>query len=264
MKSIDSLARSSDRLDKRITENFKGQQIDFIKWIFERLDVPSGSVVLEIACGTGYQTLPLLELVGENGHVFALDVSKDAIEKLKNKIGIDLRVRLTAIESKMEKINTSLERNNIRPPAFDLIFCSYGLYYSENPQETLDNALNWLRPGGKIVIIGPYRFNNRPLFNLLSEVGVDIPPFVMYTSKDFMEAIVIPWAIRCFNKIKIHTMVNYVQWDNPESLIEYWKNTTFYDGSKLQKLQDLISEYFAREKIFTNEKWVMMIEAANE
>jgi ubiquinone/menaquinone biosynthesis C-methylase UbiE len=251
-------------LDQRIVENLRGQQIDLTQWIFERLEVRAGWQVLELCCGTGAQTLRLLDLMGDSGQVTALDASGEALEKLRDKVDPARRRRLTTVAAQMEEFPRALARLSLRPPTFDLIFCAYGLYYSNAPQETLAEALKWLKPGGRIAVIGPYRANNGPLFGILGDVGVEIPPLVRHTSQDFMEVAVIPWAIGHFRKIIVHTLVNPVVWDKPESLITYWKNSTFYDEAKLSQVERRVAAYFRTSPHFINEKWVMMVEMNND
>ena len=263
-KFLITMSRPSNHLEKRIAENLKGQQINFIDWIFKRLKIKKSSNILELCCGTGSQTMELLKLVGKDGRVFALDVSKDALEKLVKIVPHQLKGRIITIESKMENFSKSLKAIKIEPPAFDLIFCSYGLYYSEHPEETLNETLILLKRDGKMAIIGPYRSNNGPLFDLLEEADVKIDPFITYTSRDFMELVVIPWSIGNFKKVNIHTVVNHVIWSNPENIITYWKNSTFYDDEKLSRVEKKISEYFQHNLTFENEKWIMMVEMSND
>jgi ubiquinone/menaquinone biosynthesis C-methylase UbiE len=259
-----ALAQKSQLLEQRIIENSKSQQIDLNQWIFERLQIESGCRVLELCCGTGSQTMRLLEMVGSIGHVVALDAAKDAIEKLREKAGQEFGNRLSTVAVKMEDFPRALAELNLPLGSFDLMFCAYGLYYADDPIAILQDALSWLKPNGRIAIVGPYGSNNGPLFNLLGECGVEVPPFVLYTSRDFMESAVIPWAIGHFSKIVLNTMVNHVTWSNSESLITYWKNTTFYDDAKLTVLENKVKDYFGHDPFFVNEKWVMLVEMRHD
>jgi ubiquinone/menaquinone biosynthesis C-methylase UbiE len=259
-----SLAKKSQLLEQRIAENLESQRIDLNQWIFTQVQVSAGSRVLELCCGTGAQTMRLIELVGNNGQVVALDASKDSLEKLNQRVEQDYCRRLTAVAASMEEFPRTLAGLNLSMGSFDLIFCAYGLYYADDPIAILQDALRWLKPNGRIAIVGPYGLNNGPLFNLLGDCGVEIPPFVLYTSRDFMESAVIPWAIGQFSKIVLNTMVNHVTWSSSESLINYWKNTTFYDNSKLVILKNKLNDYFEHNPFFVNEKWVMVVEMRHE
>jgi ribosomal protein L11 methylase PrmA len=48
--------------------------------------VKKGQVVADLGCGTGYYTLPLAELVGPEGKVYAVDLGKRSIQALKKKV----------------------------------------------------------------------------------------------------------------------------------------------------------------------------------
>src|SRR5262245_44535447 len=69
----------------RIAENTAGQKLDLAAWILERLPIRTGNRVLELCCGTGAQTLPLLEAVGPTGSVVALDVAPQALDTVRRR-----------------------------------------------------------------------------------------------------------------------------------------------------------------------------------
>jgi ubiquinone/menaquinone biosynthesis C-methylase UbiE len=45
-----------------------------------------GHKVLEVGCGPGFFTIPAAEIVGDEGHVYALDIHPRAVERVKDKI----------------------------------------------------------------------------------------------------------------------------------------------------------------------------------
>ena len=51
----------------------------------------------------------MLERVGDNGHVTALDISRSALDTLASKAG-SRNARLTCIESSLENVDFSRER----------------------------------------------------------------------------------------------------------------------------------------------------------
>jgi 2-polyprenyl-3-methyl-5-hydroxy-6-metoxy-1,4-benzoquinol methylase len=65
--------------------------LDPIRKLFEppqRLIEPyvkKGQVVADLGCGSGYYTLPLAELVGPEGKVYAVDLGKKCIRTLEKK-----------------------------------------------------------------------------------------------------------------------------------------------------------------------------------
>ena len=75
-------AIQTELLEQRIAENRASQEVDLVRWIFERIPVRESDQVLELCCGTGGQTLRMLSTLGERGRLHALDVSRDALSTL--------------------------------------------------------------------------------------------------------------------------------------------------------------------------------------
>jgi len=257
-----SRATQSELLEQRIAENTSSQQIDLATWIFDRVRVRPGDQVLELCCGTGGQTLPLLDRVGDSGHVVALDVSAAALETLASKAkAVDKR--LTCVEGRLEDFSSSLRQAGVQRNGFDLIFCAYGLYYSPDAQRTLLDARSRLKPEGRIVVVGPFGPNNKPLFDLLRASGVTIAEPVVFSSELFMLQTVLPWAAQNFTSTSVHTMVNPVRWTTPERVLNYWQNTTFYDTDRRSEFERLVRLHFSEHPVFVNEKWVMLAEMSD-
>ena len=262
-EAILSKAKNAGSLDQRISENLAGQSIDLVEWIFERLTIPADARILEVCCGTGGQTIRFLDKITEAGHVVAVDMSGEALDTLKAKVEDGDHSKVTLVESDMDALPQALAQAGPQAAKFDLAFCAYGLYYSKTPVHVLETIFRRLNAGGSIFIVGPYGPNNGPLFELVEESGVTIPSFVRYTSQDFMCDQVIPWSTRVFETVSIHTVVNSIQWDSPERVLNYWRNSTFFDPDKLQAMKKNVADHFDTHECFRNEKWIMMVEMKN-
>src|SRR5690625_2641713 len=59
--------------------------------------VKEKDIVIDATCGNGNDTLVLSELVGENGHVYAFDIQKQAIENTKTKLNQHNKKNVTYI-----------------------------------------------------------------------------------------------------------------------------------------------------------------------
>jgi ubiquinone/menaquinone biosynthesis C-methylase UbiE len=258
-----SRATQAELLEQRIAENVASQEIDLATWIFERVQVQAGFRVLELCCGTGGQTLPLLERVGEAGQVVALDISKAALNTLRSKTTAVNSDRLLAVEASLDNFSFALHEAGVRQAGFDLIFCAYGLYYAANARITLQEARSWLKPRGNLAVVGPFGPNNRPLFDLLRASGVALAQPVTFSSERFMSRIVLPWGAENFEQLSVRTMVNPVRWTTPEKVLNYWQNTTFYDAEKRSSFEELLNAHFVEHGTFINEKWVMLAEMSH-
>jgi SAM-dependent methyltransferase len=251
-----SRATQSKLLEQRIAENAAAQEVDLPTWIFERVKVSPGDQVLELCCGTGGQTLPMLDRVGDSGRVVAVDISRAALDTLKSKAGARSS-RLTCVETGLESFSSALTTADIQG-GFDLIFCAYGLYYSADAQRTLREAKSKLKAHGRIVVAGPFGPNNKQLFDLVRASGVTISEPVMFSSEGFMLRTVLPWGAENFEAVAVHTMVNPVRWTAPERVLNYWQNTTFYDAAKRAEFERLLQQHFVEHGQFVNQKWVML------
>lgn len=256
-------AQNASHLKGRIEAN-KDQQTNLNQWVFGLLPVQAGWKVLELCCGTGAQTAYLAAEVGPEGHICALDISAEALEHIDKTLGKQYHNRFTTMEVDIDDFSDHLASNGYAEPFFDLIFCSYGLYYCSNIQKTLADIEGWLRPNGKIAIIGPFGPNNKLLYDILHKNGVTISDYVMHTSKTFMTLDVLPWATEKFENVSIHSLVNPVVWDKPETLMTYWKNSTFYDQAKHDSVLCHVEKHFQQAGEFVNKKWVMLLIAGNK
>ncbi len=257
-----SRATQSELLEQRIIENTSSQQVDLATWILERISLRPGARVLELCCGTGGQTLALLDCVGPGGHVVALDVSRSALDTLASKASGHAG-KLTCVEANLENLSGALSDVGGGNAGFDLVFCAYGLYYSRDAQRTLDEARTYLKADGRIVVVGPFGPNNKPLFDLVRASGVTLAAPVTFSSELFMSQVVLEWGARKFETLAVHTLMNPVRWTTPERVLNYWQNTTFYDAGKREIFEARLREHFESASEFINEKWIMLVEMSH-
>lgn len=252
-------ATQSELLEQRIAENRASQEVDLVRWIFEQIPVRKSDQVLELCCGTGGQTLRMLSALGERGRLYALDVARDALNRLVEGAAAD-KSKLVAVQASLDDFSGTLLGTGLERPSFDLIFCAYGLYYSGDAKKTLDEAFSWLKKDGRVVIVGPFGPNNGQLFDLVRASGATIPDAVVSSSERFMSEVVVPWAAVKFHSTRIGTLVNPVRWSTPERALNYWQNTTFYSADHRPEFEKRLAQHFAQHGEFVNEKWVMMVE----
>lgn len=255
--SVFQRAKATDCLQARIDANVGGQQLDLTQWIFESLTVRPGSRVLELCCGTGAQSCAILDLVGPDGHLVALDASAEAVASVREKCKPEHQGRLTALQGELDNIPAALASAGVQGE-FDLIFCAYGLYYSSDASATLDVCLKMLRPGGAIAVVGPHGRNNWPLYQLLENAGVTIPPVVYEGSASFMRDVVVKWAEASVLKVDIRMVDNAVTWKSGDRVLDYWRNSTFYEASREAAVSAMLEQHFSTHGSFTNVKCIML------
>src|SRR5260370_28577701 len=97
-----SRATQAELLEQRIAENRASQEVDLVRWIFERIPVQESDQVLELCCGTGGQTLRMLSALGKRGRLYALDLARVALTTLVTSAA--------PVESKLVAVQASLVR----------------------------------------------------------------------------------------------------------------------------------------------------------
>lgn len=114
--------------------------------IMDTVGITEGMVIGEAGAGSGYFTFKLSERVGENGIIYANDIDKDGLDKIKEKcseIGIE---------------NTKTIKGKVDDPLFpivepDMIIMMMAFHDFTKPTEWLENAEKSLKPGAPLVII---------------------------------------------------------------------------------------------------------------
>jgi ubiquinone/menaquinone biosynthesis C-methylase UbiE len=100
-----------------------------------------GHKVLEVGCGPGFFTIPAAEIVGGEGHVFALDIHPRAVERVKKKTHKKALKNVTAICANAS--DTGLPAGSI-----DLAFV-FGLRHVAGGLENVLSELHLVvKPGG--------------------------------------------------------------------------------------------------------------------
>ncbi len=148
------------------------------KDVLERFGLERGATVADIGAGTGYFSLPAVEMVGEKGFVYALDISDEMLAALRKK------AESRGINSNLELIKSD-EHGAELTKVVDFILISNVVHEVKDKDKFFSNYLANLKPGGKVAIIewkkaemevGPpvqIRIFPEELASLLSDYGLE-------------------------------------------------------------------------------------------
>ncbi len=112
----------------------------------DQLQVKPGMAVCDMGCGNGYHTLPLAEMVGEKGKVFAVDVQPQMIEMLKANIAAK------GIKN-IEPINGLYHDPKLPPNSCDMILLVDVYHEFSHPVQMLTSMHTALKTDGQIVLV---------------------------------------------------------------------------------------------------------------
>lgn len=127
--------------------------------LLREMNVKPGETVLEVGCGTG-RNLVILAKRHPNAHLFGLDASADMLEMADAKMDSARLRNITlanALADDFYYVNTFELTDR-----FDKIFFSYSISMIPSWRESIDNALNNLRPGGELFIVDFYDQKDLP------------------------------------------------------------------------------------------------------
>jgi ubiquinone/menaquinone biosynthesis C-methylase UbiE len=109
-------------------------------------EVRTGSRVLDVAAGTGDQTIMAAQRVGPTGYVLATDISASML-----KLAAD-----TVREAGLNNVETRVmdaEAIDLEADSFDAVVCQLGLMLFPDPAKVLRAMRRVVRPGGKVAAL---------------------------------------------------------------------------------------------------------------
>jgi ubiquinone/menaquinone biosynthesis C-methylase UbiE len=114
--------------------------------MLELADLRTGNRVLDVAAGTGDQTLLAAQRVGPSGYVLATDISTDMLNIAADVVG---RAGLTNVDTRV----MDSENLNLDADSFDAVICRLGLMLFSDPPKALRGMRRVVRPGGKVAAL---------------------------------------------------------------------------------------------------------------
>jgi SAM-dependent methyltransferase len=186
-------------------------------------------------------------LVGPTGSVSAVDISAESVALLKGRISPHARV--DAVAADMADL-ARLIANVFSEKQYTLAHSSYALYYSTKRIEVLDVMRGSLKSGGRCAVFTP----NEPhgLVELAARF-TDIPPAVpesLSFGTDFLQ----PYFAKHFRRLEVHHFRNVISVPSAEILIEFYRQTTYYDAKAETGIRAVVDEEIKRNGRFDYEK----------
>ncbi len=112
----------------------------------KELQVKPGMTVCDMGCGNGYHTLPLAEMVGETGKVYAVDAQPEMIELLRGNIAAKDIKNIIPIVGLFHD-------PKLPPNSCDMILLVDVYHEFSHPVEMLAAMHKALKPDGQLVLV---------------------------------------------------------------------------------------------------------------
>jgi ubiquinone/menaquinone biosynthesis C-methylase UbiE len=241
---IGEFDRDADALKERIQTYDDNAEQSLNDWIFSHLEPETGASVLDLGSGTGKQSIPLAKQVGEDGNVFSVDVSGEALDTLGQRAAdAGIADRIETHQTEFADLGTYVENEQ-----FDQAVGSYSLYYADDPETLFETVYDALVDGGQLFYCGPSRANNYEIEELRHEAGGREPQetetsvFIEDRSQEIAESL--------FDTVEVFNFQNSVSFDSPEDLYNYWRNHNMYNEEIDDAFQSEVTAHFEEHDSF--------------
>ena len=115
----------------------------------KRFNLQPGMAVADFGAGSGYYTLAAAEIVSDSGVVYAVDIQKDLLEKIKTRAEDEGLKNVEIIWADLDRP----EGSRIAENSLDFVVISNILFQTENKPAVAREAFRVLKSGGAAGVI---------------------------------------------------------------------------------------------------------------
>ncbi|MFA6227171.1 MAG: methyltransferase domain-containing protein [Candidatus Paceibacterota bacterium] len=108
-----------------------------------------GTYVADLGSGAGYYSFAAAEAVGENGRVYAVDVQKDLLQKLKKEANLRHLKNIDIVWADLEHLGGT----KLRESSIDSAIMANILFQLEQKDNVILETRRILKKGGRILLI---------------------------------------------------------------------------------------------------------------
>ncbi len=114
-----------------------------------KFGLTDGMKVVDLGAGSGFYSIETAKKVGSGGRVYAVDVQKDLLERLRTVASANGVRNIEVVWGNAEKIGGT----KLREAIADRVIASNILFQIEKPDDFSLEIKRLLKPGGKVMII---------------------------------------------------------------------------------------------------------------
>jgi ubiquinone/menaquinone biosynthesis C-methylase UbiE len=151
-------ANKAAHLDNSFRRLFQNPYKILSHYITERM------TVLDYGCGNGFFTIPLSQMVGLKGKVYAVDIQQEMLEKLSVKLSKTDIKNIVPVHKGTDKLNFAEK--------IDLAIAIYVVHEVPNQKEFFNEIYSVLNPSGKLIVFEPNIIVKHKHFNTTIEYAV--------------------------------------------------------------------------------------------
>ncbi len=117
--------------------------------IVEQCGIQAGQDIADFGSGSGFYALSAAKALMSTGRVYAIDVQKDLLVKIKNLASKEGLYNIEVIWGDIDKVGGT----KLRDTTLDMVFLCNVLFQLEKREEAVSEIKRVLKPGGRIVLV---------------------------------------------------------------------------------------------------------------
>ena len=199
-------------LQTRIELHAKYGKRDIDQWMLDLLKPTKNTEILDVGCGSGKQLAAFHHYLGGEAHLTGGDVNEELLDRARERnaaAGGYWDVRVLDFN----------QRFPLGDRSYDLVSCSFALYYAQDIGFTVGEMHRVLAPGGRLFTTGPMPENKQLFYEVIREAtGKAIPPMPGNSrySSEILDAIRDRFA-----KVEVYIFENPLEFESVRPFLDY-------------------------------------------
>ncbi len=238
---------------------FSTNKVDWLRWVFERLDLQRGSRVLEVGCGTGELWRRNLPDVPSGCTVVVSDLSPGMASEARGKLAADGRFTPCVCDA---------QHLPFPADSFDQVVANHMLYHVPDRRRALGEMWRVLRPGGRLVAATNGISHMRELWQTLDRVspGAEAKAKAVAVDGGFSLQNGAEQLAEWFADVTIARRDDSLEVTEARPVVEYALSSDLYDlsGDRASRLAELVECEIVKHGRFAITKEAGLFEARKQ
>lgn len=115
----------------------------------KQLQLTEGMSVADFGSGSGHYVISASERVGESGRVYAIDIQKTLLQKVKNLAEKENKYNIDILWGDIEQLGGT----KLRDSSMDAVIIANTFFQTENKHNTMAEARRVLKQNGKLMFV---------------------------------------------------------------------------------------------------------------
>lgn len=231
--------KTVDNLNRRINiHSYSTSPEDWMKWVFDRMNIQQGDRILELGCGTGLLWTRNFDQLRPDTELFLTDISEQMLQSVRNFFE-DNRDELNKKNIKVHFIVADANDLHIDGD-FDVIIANHMLYHVERKKQCLDNIRKHLKQGGTFYCSTIGSGHMRQIHELIQEFDSNLIVPLKKVADTFTLQNGGEQLRHYFNKVKLEVQDNDLVVDDATAIWNY----VFSFGGNISQTLDSRGESF--------------------